>query len=228
MNTLSLGTVVQNIIIWAPGILFAITLHEWAHGFAATRFGDPTPRLMGRLTLNPLPHIDPVWTVLVPGAMLLTSLATTGQPFVFGSAKPVPINMRNLRGSGGSYRAALFWVAAAGPLMNLLLATLCALLFHLVIYLPPFFMAPLANMLVAAIQMNVLLAVFNLLPLPPLDGGRVATALLPAPLDRKLAALEPFGLPIILVLAFSGLLGSVIGPAMVFLSRFFIGLAGLT
>ena len=222
------GDILRSIIIWAPGILFAITLHEWAHGYAASRFGDDTPARMGRLTLNPLPHIDLVWTLLIPGLMLAGSLITTGHPFVFGSAKPVPINPENFPQPPGLFRLAMFTVSAAGPLMNFLLALLCALLVRLVVHLPPFFMVPLANMLVAAIQMNVLLAVFNLLPLPPLDGGRIATALLPAPLDRYLASLERVGLPILLVLVFTGLLGKILMPAMIVVSRYFLQVAGIS
>ncbi len=219
--------ILQNIIIWAPGILFAITLHEWAHGRMAAFFGDPTPALMGRLTLNPIPHIDLVWTIIIPSVMLVSSLMTTGTPFVFGGAKPVPIDPRNFIRLGGSMRQAIFWVSAAGPLMNLLVALLCALLFRGVTLLPSFFMVPLANMLVAAIQMNVLLAVFNLLPIPPLDGGRVVGALLPRPLDGYLASLERFGMPIVLVLAFSGMMGHLLVPVMTFLSHFFLQIAGL-
>lgn len=220
--------IVQNIIIWAPGILFAITLHEWAHGRMAAYFGDPTPKLMGRLTMNPIPHIDLVWTLIIPGVMLLSSLLTTGTPFVFGGAKPVPIDPRNFVRSGASLRVSLFWVSAAGPLMNLGLALLCALLFRVVTLLPEYFMTPLANMLVAAIQMNVLLAVFNLLPIPPLDGGRMVGALLPSPWDGFLASLERFGLPIVLLLAFSGMMGHLLVPAMTFLSHFYLQVAGLT
>ncbi|MBF0428636.1 MAG: site-2 protease family protein [Magnetococcales bacterium] len=219
--------IVQNIIIWAPGILFAITLHEWAHGRMAAFFGDPTPGLMGRLTLNPIPHIDLAWTIVIPGVMLLVSLLTTGTPFVFGGAKPVPIDPRYFIRAGSSLRNSLFWVAAAGPFMNLFLALLCALSFRLVAHLPEYFMVPLANMLVAAIQMNVLLAVFNLLPIPPLDGGRMIGALLPNPFDTYLAALERFGMPIVLVLAFSGMLAHLLIPAMSVLNQFYLQLAGL-
>ncbi|GAB0056799.1 hypothetical protein SIID45300_01111 [Candidatus Magnetaquicoccaceae bacterium FCR-1] len=222
-----MNEIVQNIIIWAPGILFAITLHEWAHGRVATWLGDPTPRLMGRLTLNPIPHIDLAWTIVIPGVMLLASLMTTGTPFVFGGAKPVPIDPRYFLRPGRSYRMSMFWVSAAGPVMNLLLALGCALLFRLVTRLPEFFMVPLANMLVAAIHMNVLLAVFNLLPIPPLDGGRMLGAVLPRPFDRHLDALGRYGMPIVLVLAFSGVMSLVMVPAMSVLNRFYLSMAGL-
>ncbi|MBF0192241.1 MAG: site-2 protease family protein [Magnetococcales bacterium] len=222
-----MNEILQSIIIWAPGILFAITLHEWAHGRMATHFGDPTPKLMGRLTLNPIPHIDLAWTIIIPGVMLLASLLTTGSPFVFGGAKPVPIDPRYFIRQGQSFRVSLFWVSAAGPLMNLLLALLCALAFRAVTLLPSYFMVPMANMLVAAIQMNVLLAVFNLLPIPPLDGGRMAGALLPHPWDGYLAGMERFGMAIVLVLAFSGLMNHLLIPAMGLLNQFYLQVAGL-
>lgn len=222
--TISTFEILRNVIIWAPGMVLAIVLHEWAHGYAAHLLGDPTPAAMGRLTLNPLPHIDWMWTIVLPIAMLITSLVTTGHPFVFGGAKPVPINPRYFRGNP---RLAMLFVAAAGPLINLTLALICALLVRELPWLPRYFMIPLALMLIACIQMNVLLAVFNLLPLPPLDGGRIAVALLPHPLDRTLASLERFGLPIVLVLAFSGLLGTIIGPAMNSLNVWFLEMAGI-
>ncbi|MBF0340548.1 MAG: site-2 protease family protein [Magnetococcales bacterium] len=222
-----MNELLQNIIIWAPGILFAITLHEWAHGRVATFFGDPTPRLMGRLTLNPIPHIDLAWTIIIPGVMLLVSLMTTGTPFVFGGAKPVPIDPRYFARSARTFRISMFWVSAAGPLMNLLLALLCALAFRGATRLPEYFMVPLANMLVAAIQMNVLLAVFNLLPIPPLDGGRVLGAILPHPWDIRLASLERFGMPIVLILAFSGMMSHLLVPAITLLSHFYLRVAGL-
>ena len=223
-----MNPLVQNILIWAPGVIFAITLHEWAHGFVASLYGDNTPARMGRLTINPLPHIDPIMTLLVPALMLVSSLLTVGTPFVFGGAKPVPVNPNNFRRSGKSLRMALFWVAVAGPLMNFILALLCVLLLRGAItigWLPPLFFI---NMLLAAVQMNVLLGVFNLLPLPPLDGGRVMTALLPPPLDRAVASLERFGLPIVLVLAFSGLLGQVLSPILSSILRLFVGISGLS
>ncbi|MBF0625918.1 MAG: site-2 protease family protein [Magnetococcales bacterium] len=208
----------QKLIVWAPGVIFAITLHEWAHGFAAYRFGDPTAASLGRLSLNPLAHVDWVWTVAVPIVLLLT------MGFAFGAAKPVPINPRNFR---GSYKFAMFWVATAGPLMNLFLALVCALGLRLVGLLPAFFAEPLFQMLQAGIVANVVLAVFNMFPVPPLDGGRVAVALLPPPLDRHWAGLERFGLPLIMILAFSGLLGRVVQPAVSLFFDFYMTLAGL-
>ncbi len=222
---------VYSILVWAPGVIFAITLHEWAHGFVAFLHGDDTAARLGRLTLNPLPHIDPVMTLLVPGLILATSLATVGTPFIFGSAKPVPINPNNFRYKRGgvrkgvAQRMAMFWVAAAGPCINFLLALACAGVLRVTLAMtaaPPLF---LVGMLLAAIKMNVILGVFNLFPVPPLDGGRMMTAVLPPPLDRTLASLERAGLGLVLLLAFSGLLGKVLSPILSGAIRFFVGMA---
>jgi Zn-dependent protease len=221
----STSEIVVGIITWGPGILFAITLHEWAHGYVATLFGDPTPRMMGRLSLNPISHIDPIWTIAVPVLMLVVSLSTMGQPFVFGGAKPVPINPRNFKAP--RYRLAMFSVSVAGPVMNLFLALLCALALRYAIHLPDYMVGAVVSMLMAALQMNVLLAVFNMLPILPLDGGRVLAALLPSPLDYHIAKLERFGLPIVMVLAFSGMLGKILLPVMSIVLVFYIQLAGL-
>ncbi len=221
----SVNDIIIGIITWGPGILFAITLHEWAHGYVATRFGDPTPRMMGRLTLNPIPHIDPVWTIAIPVAMLVVSMSTMGQPLVFGGARPVPINPRNFKAQ--RYRMAMFSVSIAGPSMNLLLAAICALMLRHAVYLPEFMAEAVVMMLLAALQMNILLAVFNMLPILPLDGGRVLAAVLPSPLDRQMAQLERWGLPIVMVLALSGMLGKVLLPAMSFVMVFYLQLAGL-
>ncbi|MBF0188944.1 MAG: site-2 protease family protein, partial [Magnetococcales bacterium] len=164
-----------------------------------------TAAMHGRLTLNPIAHVDIIWTILIPAVLLLTS------GFVFGGAKPVPINPRNFK---GSFRSALFWVAAAGPLMNLILALISVLLLIPAAYMPGFFAEPLVNMLLASVQINVMLALFNLLPLPPLDGGRIAVALLPPPADRALAEVERFGLIIIVLLLATGILGMILGPMM--------------
>ena len=178
-----------QVSIWLLPALFAITLHEAAHGYAADLLGDDTARRFGRISMNPLNHIDPFGTILLPGLLLFT-----GAPFLFGYAKPVPIDFRRFR----SPRRDMMWVAAAGPGMNLALALLAAFLYHGTGFLPdrvaPWAQQNLAN----AIELNVLLAVFNMIPLPPLDGGRVAVGLLPNSLALPLARLEPFGMFILL------------------------------
>jgi len=177
------------ITIWIIPVLLAITFHEAAHGFVAHRLGDDTAWRLGRVSFNPLKHIDPVGTILLPGILLLLR-----SPFLFGYAKPVPVNFRALR----SPRRDMVLVAAAGPAMNIALAIAAALLFHLVGYLPVNAARWLAANLRNALILNVVLAVFNLFPLPPLDGGRILVGLLPGPAAAAFSRLEPFGIPILL------------------------------
>ncbi len=178
--------------IMALPALFAITLHEAAHGYAALKFGDRTAQMMGRLSLNPLRHIDPVGTVLLP----MTLFLLTG--FMFGWAKPVPVDFRNLRNP----KRDMVWVAAAGPGVNFLLAFVSALLLHLAPLTPAVMTDWLTSNLVVSMQFNVLLALFNLIPLPPLDGGRVLVGLLPMRAARSVARLEPYGMGILMLLVF--------------------------
>jgi Zn-dependent protease len=174
---------------WVLPVLLAITLHEAAHGFVAHHFGDDTAWQLGRVSLNPLRHIDPFGTLFLPALLLLTHA-----PFLFGYAKPVPVKFGQLRNP----RRDMIWVAAAGPVMNLALATAAALLLHTVDFLPVGIAQWVLRNLVNAIGINVILAVFNLIPLPPLDGGRVAVGILPNMLAAPLARLAPYGMWIVI------------------------------
>jgi Zn-dependent protease len=175
--------------VWILPLLIAITFHEAAHGFVAHRLGDNTAWERGRVTFNPLKHIDPFGTVVLPAILLLSH-----SPFLFGYAKPVPVNFRALRHP----RIDMVWVALAGPATNIALALVAALAFHAVGYLPADAGQWLADNLKNAIVINVILAIFNMLPIPPLDGGRVAVGLLPRMLAAPLARLEPFGMLILI------------------------------
>jgi Zn-dependent protease len=199
------------ISVWLLPLLFAITFHEAAHGYVARFLGDPTASQLGRVSLNPLRHIDLFGTVLLPGLLLLAR-----SPFLFGYAKPVPVNFRALRHP----RMGMILVAAAGPAMNIALAVIAALSFHLVVYLPPTAAQWTALNLKNAVVINAILAVFNLFPLPPLDGGRIAVGVLPTALARRLARLEPYGMVILIgLIIVLPLLGAQLGVDLAFVSQ---------
>lgn len=194
---------IQTIAIAAIPVLFAITLHEAAHGYVARHFGDMTAYQAGRISLNPIHHIDPVGTILLP----LLTLALGG--ILFGWAKPVPVNFSALRHP----KQDMLWVAIAGPASNLLMALLWALIIKLVWLFPGgYFSEPLLQMAQIGIKINVILMVLNLLPLPPLDGGRVAVSLLPHRQAYQLSRIEPYGLFILIGLAITPVLGWILTP----------------
>jgi Zn-dependent protease len=197
------GISLYTLSVWVLPLVIAITFHEAAHGFVAHRLGDNTAWQLGRVSFNPLKHIDPFGTVMLPGILLLSHA-----PFLFGYAKPVPVNFRNL----SHPRIDMVWVALAGPATNILLALAAALAFHGVGLVPANGAQWVADNLQNALIINVILAVFNMLPIPPLDGGRVAVGLLPNVLAAPLARLEPYGLLILIgVLLLLPMLGSQLG-----------------
>lgn len=194
-------SVIQTITVYAIPVLFAITVHEAAHGYVARLFGDNTAHLAGRITLNPLKHVDPVGTLAVPLVMAIMS------PFVFGWAKPVPVDFSRLH----KPKRDMIWVAAAGPGSNLLMAILWLLFAKAMVLLgmrEQFFLMVAA----AGIQVNLMLMALNLLPIPPLDGGRILVGVLPRPLALQVARIEPYGFLILLVLLFTNTLGFFIQP----------------
>ena len=202
---------IYTVSVWLLPVLIAITFHEAAHGYVARFLGDDTASRLGRVSLNPFRHIDPFGTILLPGLLLLAR-----SPFLFGYAKPVPVNFRALRNP----RIGMVLVAAAGPAMNIGLAIVAALSFHLVVYLPVTIAQWTALNLKNALIINVVLAVFNLFPLPPLDGGRIAVGLLPNVLAKQLARLEPYGMIILIgLLILLPLLGSQLGVDLGFVSH---------
>ena len=225
---MNVSSILYTASVWVLPVLLAITFHEAAHGFVAWRLGDDTAKRLGRVTFNPLRHIDPVGTVLLPGILIVT-----GSPFLFGYAKPVPVNFGRLRRP----RRDMVLVAAAGPVANLILAFAAALLMYLAAVLPAGADEWLFRNLQNAILINLVLAVFNMIPLPPLDGGRVAVGLLPRELAMPLARLERYGMLILIGAIFLlplvsrelGLpisIGRIIGPPVSFFYNVIMTLAG--
>jgi len=210
------SNVIQTIAVNALPLLLAIILHEVSHGYVAERLGDPTARMLGRLTLNPIPHIDPIGTILVPLVLIWSNSG-----FLFGWAKPVPISPVNFRNP----EKGMALTAAAGPITNTLLAMISAMLLRIVLAfqggasaesLAPI-LSPLHYMLLASIQWNILLAAFNLLPILPLDGGRILKGFLPPKLSYSFGRMEPYGMVILLVLLMTNVAGLIIWPIRKFL-----------
>ncbi|HRP75624.1 MAG TPA: site-2 protease family protein [Rhodocyclaceae bacterium] len=216
-------SLIPTLAIWALPVLLAITLHEAAHGYVARHFGDPTAHLAGRITLNPFKHIDLVGTILVPAGILAISTLFGGGGILFGWAKPVPVNFSRLRNP----KADMLWVAAAGPFTNLVMAIGWAMVFKIASSGPETaYTLPLLKMAEAGILINAVLMFLNLLPIPPLDGGRIAVSLLPGKLAWQFSRLEPYGFPILLILLFTGVLGAILWPLIAFFRYFLATIFG--
>ncbi len=196
-------TIIQKLAAYSLPIIFAITVHEAAHGYAAKYFGDMTAFHLKRISLNPLRHIDPLGTIILPALLFFLQAG-----FIFGWAKPVPVNFSNLRNP----KKDMLWVALAGPGANLIMAILWTIVYSNQQLIPSIGQNFISVMAVAGIQINIVLMVLNLLPLPPLDGGRVAVSLLPYPWSSKLAGLERYGFFILIFLLATGLLGAILSP----------------
>ena len=199
-----MGLSLETIVLWVVPVVFAITLHEAAHGYVARLFGDRTAELLGRITLNPLRHIDPVGTIVVPALLYLTA----GPQYIFGWAKPVPVNFGNLQHP----KRDMLWVAGAGPFANFVMAFVWMLVLKLSVVDGAWPSQGVARMAQIGVSVNLVLMALNLLPIPPLDGGRIAVSLLPQRAAMVWARLEPFGLFVIVALMFTPFLGELIRP----------------
>jgi Zn-dependent protease len=203
---LSLAT----IVLWAVPVVFAITLHEAAHGYVARRFGDQTAYMLGRVTLNPLKHIDPIGTIAVPGFLIAMSMLTKAPLFVFGWAKPVPVQFANLRNP----KRDMLWVAAAGPMANFVMAIGWGFLLKFVSPEGTTGETGIAEMAFAGVEVNLMLMALNLLPILPLDGGRIAVSLLPLRIASAYARLERYGFVVVIILLATGVLGQLMSPLL--------------
>jgi len=199
-----------TIVLWAVPVVFAITLHEAAHGYVAKLFGDQTAWMLGRVTANPIKHIDPVGTIAVPLLLVAIAAITHTQAFIFGWAKPVPINFGNLRNP----KRDMFWVAGAGPMANFAMAIAWGILLKMAAPAGSIASNGLLEMANAGVQINLMLMALNLLPILPLDGGRLAVSLLPHSLAMSYARLEPYGFMVVLVLLVTGILGMLMQPIL--------------
>jgi Zn-dependent protease len=206
---------IQYFTISIIPVLLAITVHEAAHGYAAKHFGDKTAYFLGRITLNPIKHIDPIGTVVIPGMLLLLSA-----PFLFGWAKPVPVNFSNLNNP----KKDMMWVALAGPASNLVMAIIWAIILGLFKSSGASYALFIIGMAQVGIMINLVLMLLNLLPIPPLDGGRMAVSLLPSPWSYKLASIERYGMFILIFLIVSGLLSAILLPLLRFFQGTLIGI----
>jgi len=206
---------IQYFTISIIPVLLAITVHEAAHGYAAKHFGDKTAYFLGRITLNPIKHIDPIGTVVIPGMLLLLSA-----PFLFGWAKPVPVNFSNLNNP----KKDMMWVALAGPASNLVMAIIWAIILGLFKSSGTSYALFVIGMAQVGIMINLVLMLLNLLPIPPLDGGRMAVSLLPSPWSYKLASIERYGMFILIFLIVSGLLSAILLPLLRFFQGTLIGI----
>ena len=212
-------TLMQRIVVWILPVIFAITVHEVAHGWVAKKYGDNTASSLGRLTLNPIKHIDWVGTIILPGLLLLT-----GTGFIFGWAKPVPVDTRNFKNP----RKDMAVVALAGPISNLLMALAWALLARIAVLIGiEFISTPIIYMGVAGISINLVLALINLLPIPPLDGSRVLTGILPNYWAWRYNQLERYGFIILLNLLYTRVLNAVLEYPMYVAQKLFFTIAGL-
>jgi len=207
-----MSELIQTITVYALPVLFGITLHEAAHGYVARMFGDPTAWQAGRISLNPIRHIDPVGTIVVPLFLLFTTKILGGGGLLFGWAKPVPVDWSRLRNP----KRDMAWVALAGPLSNLVMAVLWAISLRLLAESGASASDFWARMAIAGVQVNLILMALNLVPLPPLDGGRIVVSLLPNRLAYQFSRIEPYGILILILLMMTGMLWFLLEPFLRF------------